>query len=73
MGAKEFERAELHRLYGHRNVTVSGYKDDRNLMTCFLKLLLRIQAARACYFMTACSSKPASPPPMRGPTMGTIA
>jgi hypothetical protein len=70
---KEFQRAELHRLSGHRNVTISGYKDDRNLMTRFLKLLLKIQVADACYFMMACSSNPASPPPMRGPTMGTIA
>lgn len=59
---KEFQRADLHRLNGHRN-----------LMIRFLKLLLKIQAAHACYFMMACSSNPASPPPMRGPTMGTIA
>ena len=70
---KEFQRAELHRLYDHRNVTVSGYKNDGNLMNRLVKLLLLIQSAHARYFMMACSSNPASPPPMRGPTIGTKA
>jgi hypothetical protein len=30
---KEFQHAELYRLAGHGNVTISGCKDDRNLMT----------------------------------------
>ena len=65
--------AELHRLYDHRNVAVSGCKNDGNPMQRCLKLLSKSTPLNARYFMMTCSSNPASPPPIRGPIMGTIA
>ena len=39
--------AQLHRFHRHRNIAVSGDKNDRNLKTCVLKLSLKIWAAHA--------------------------
>ena len=42
---EEFNRTGFHRLNGHRNISVSGKEDDRDLNACFGQFLLQVQAA----------------------------
>ena len=50
LGTEFPARAELHRLYDHRNVAVSGCTNDGNARKRCLKLLSKIHAAQCSLF-----------------------